>query len=644
MTTPVSIRATANAPAHCRMTALPRPRFPGRRAPTPWRRGLLLLLVLALAAMLSGQARSAPALRLASATPDASQAVHTLTHARLVSAAGVKDVVLPHTLGPEDFKPEGSLVRYHLRLDLAQRPREPLGIFVSKVSLGAQLYLNGQWAGACALGAMELLRCLHRPWLASPPPALWQAGANEVVIEVHANERQTNGLSVVRVGPLQTLSKGAYAQQYRLQVLLLQALTWTTVVLGLLSLMAALYLPGRSLYLWAGLASLAHALSNINFLTPVAWPTVEVYSWFAFSSRMSSSSLLMMACIAFYGQDRAWQRWLAAGYALVIPVVIWFSENDRLLAVMLGGPLLACGTLVMLSMLRWTWRSRQFTHGLMLAAALVMLAAAFSDWQRLRGASAFEGVYLLAYASASFLAVMGGLVLTELATALRRSRELTATLESQVAEREQRLAHSYAQRLQYERTEAVHQERERLLADMHDSLGSGLSTAHLLLRQGQLSAGEAAYLVQECMDDLRLVFDVSANLDQDLATLAADVRHRLEGRLAGVGLHTHWVIEVQGMPALDSTRSLQLMRILQEAVTNAVRHAGASHLQISLRWHAEARQLCLQVRDDGQGLSAHKQSTGRGLANMARRAAMVGGELDIRPAQPGTLVECRLQL
>jgi signal transduction histidine kinase len=578
------------------------------------------------------------------AQPDPAHAVMTLTHAQLASQRGDTEVVLPHLLPAEDFHATGDVVRYQLTLDLPQRPREPLGIFVPKVSLGGRLFLNGELIGSCAVGALDTLRCLHRPWLLAPPVALWDVGRNVLDIEVHVDDRQMNGLSTVRVGPLLTLEQGDYAWQYFLQVQLVQALSWITVILGLLSLMVAFYLPGPNLYLWVGIASLLHALSNLNFLSTQAWPTPELFSWFAFSSRMCSVPMLLLACIALYEKDQPWQHAVAVIYAVLGPLLVWFSDNNRTWVGFYYVPVLSSAVLVLLAMTRWTWQSRKLPQVVMLVSVAVMLAAGFDDWHRLRGASAFEGVYLLAYASAGFLVVMGGLVMARLASGLLESRELTATLERKVAEREQRLAEAYERRLSLERSAAVNQERERLLADMHDSLGAGLSTAHLLLRQGQLSVQAAAYMVQECMDDLRLVFDVSANLDGSLETLVADVRHRLEGRMAAVGLQTHWDIDVQEMPMMDPSHALQLMRILQESITNVIRHAQARQLNVSLRWQGQERVLWLRVQDDGMGMPAQALRTGRGLANMARRAVALGGELDIRAANPGTVVALQLRV
>lgn len=574
---------------------------------------------------------------------DPAHTIFVLDEAVLQSLTGKETVHLPHVLAAGQYPVHGGRVRYQLQLYLKHPPAHPLGVYISKHSLAGQLVVNGQFVATCAMGSLQNLRCLHRPWLVSVPAALWRPGLNEIEIEVTADDRQTNGLSALQVGPLHKLEESPYPQQYFFRVQLPQGLSWVTAILGLLALMVAFYLPGRSMYLWVGLASLAHALSNLNFLGTFAWPTVELFSWFAFASRMFSVPLLLLACIAFYGKDKPWHKAVTLAYALLGPVLVWVVDDKRWVTTVFYLPVLLIALVGIMAMARWTWESGKGSHALMLTATLAMLLAGFSDWQRLRGASAFEGVYLLVYASAGFLAIMGSVVMAELAAGLLRSRELTITLEEKVTEREHRLAEAYEQRLQWERAAAVTQERERLLSDMHDSLGAGLSTAQLLLRQGQLSVNDAAYLVQECMDDLRLVFDVSAHLDEDLVSLVADVRFRLEARFSAVGIQTSWKINADDMPAMGPSRSLQFMRMLQETMTNAMRHADARHLEVSLQWMESKRVLCLQVQDDGKGLTA-AQSSGRGLANMARRASALGGELEVRASHPGTLVEFRLQL
>lgn len=146
------------------------------------------------------------------------------------------------------------------------------------------------------------------------------------------------------------------------------------------------------------------------------------------------------------------------------------------------------------------------------------------------------------------------------------------------------------------------------------------------------------------MDDLRLVFDVSDNRDGQLQTLVADVRYRMDGRLMPMGFKVEWLIELDGMPALSSASSLQLMRVLQEALTNAMRHADATDIQVRLQYLPGEGALLMQVHDNGVGMTQEPRRMGRGLGNMARRATALCAELDIQSDDSGTTVQLRCKL
>jgi signal transduction histidine kinase len=95
-----------------------------------------------------------------------------------------------------------------------------------------------------------------------------------------------------------------------------------------------------------------------------------------------------------------------------------------------------------------------------------------------------------------------------------------------------------------------------------------------------------------------------------------------------------------GLPAPGSV--LQVLRIVQEAVTNVLRHAGASRLRVCAR--AQANELVLEVEDDGGGMAAGAVPgrAGRGLANMHTRAAQLGGTLQVSSTPAGTLLTLRV--
>jgi signal transduction histidine kinase len=103
---------------------------------------------------------------------------------------------------------------------------------------------------------------------------------------------------------------------------------------------------------------------------------------------------------------------------------------------------------------------------------------------------------------------------------------------------------------------------------------------------------------------------------------------------AGLPVHLH----VEGEPfALPRGIDISAYRILQEALTNALKHANASHADVALRYDPE--QLCIEVRDDGSGAAPHRSNgVGYGLVGIRERVKLYGGEMSAGQAREGGFV------
>ena len=203
-------------------------------------------------------------------------------------------------------------------------------------------------------------------------------------------------------------------------------------------------------------------------------------------------------------------------------------------------------------------------------------------------------------------------------------------------------------------------ERRRLRRDLHDGLGSRLAgltfqleAARNLVRR-DADATETALArvrdgIQEAVLDVRRAVEGLRPPDLDQRGLAGgltEFAERLSAELAdGIAVDTP-----ADLPMLPSPVEVAAYRIGQEALTNAVRHAGASRCRLLLR-HLPAGPepgsrkdplLLLEVTDDGSGLVAERPG-GTGLQSMRERAETLGGDLaiDARPGH-GTTVRCRL--
>lgn len=198
------------------------------------------------------------------------------------------------------------------------------------------------------------------------------------------------------------------------------------------------------------------------------------------------------------------------------------------------------------------------------------------------------------------------------------------------------------QLLQAAEVRSRHEERERMLADMHDGLGSQLATARLKVERGQMLQPEVAELLRECMADLHLMVDTLRDQGNSLATALVDYRFRTERRVADRDVSLDWQIDLDAAPAMPATTLLQVLRIVQEALNNAIKHSQASRVVISACYSATAG-CKLRVEDEGIGLP-DPLTEGRGLSSMRRRARDIGGSLRIeRVAEGGgTVVELSL--
>jgi signal transduction histidine kinase len=199
------------------------------------------------------------------------------------------------------------------------------------------------------------------------------------------------------------------------------------------------------------------------------------------------------------------------------------------------------------------------------------------------------------------------------------------------------------------------EERHRLRRDLHDGLTPVLTGLRLMLDtaarrldhdpRARTLVEDAAAGARQAMAETRRVIDGLPPTDLDAAQLPAALG-RLATRMTGP-VTTVSVAEDPGLPGvLRAETETAAYRIAAEAVTNAVRHAHARHVEIRLR--AASDVLVLDVVDDGVGPSpATRRRHGTGLPSMTRRAAEAGGWCAVRAragGRRGTDVHAELPL
>ena len=260
--------------------------------------------------------------------------------------------------------------------------------------------------------------------------------------------------------------------------------------------------------------------------------------------------------------------------------------------------------------------------------------------------------------SYSVLLVAIGVGLTwRFAKALNEVDSFAGRMVTLVREAEDRLRASMALEEERARAAALANERTRLTRDLHDGLGGQLVSIVALSERGAPESKRIGDAARAALKDLRLVIDAMDDIDGDLMLALGAWRERTAAQLRAHGLDLEWhVLRPDGMPLHPELRPwhvIQVLRLLDEAVTNAVKHANATRIRVHIETIAEAaggQRGRIIVEDDGQGFALCKDgrvaagapATARGLANMHKRAARCGACLQVTSGSGGTTVRLDL--
>ncbi len=189
------------------------------------------------------------------------------------------------------------------------------------------------------------------------------------------------------------------------------------------------------------------------------------------------------------------------------------------------------------------------------------------------------------------------------------------------------------------------QEREKIARDLHDGVGQLLAASKIDLgilkrslqttsQQDQVS--RILKLLDQTVEEIRgVIFNLKPvqlehqGLERSIERLAFQLQ-KISGVAIVINAH-------QSLPVLDETITLNLFRIVQECLNNAVKHANAQ--QITLAYRINDAQMILTISDDGQGFNLDNTPLGIGMTTIRERAILIGADLHmVSSAQQGTLI------
>lgn len=549
------------------------------------------------------------------------------------------------------------VVWYRLRWNQASAD-QPAGVLIDYVNSAYALYVNGSLIYHDDHLTEPLSRTWIRPQYFLLDKPLVRQGQNTLLVRVSGLAAYQPGFGTVTIGnPALVQAKQRRGEFWRYNVQLFDQSV--SLVFGGLFFILWLLRRKDAYYGWYALCTVFWSCYSFNFVAPSPWPFDNTDVWEALNAAFYVASTVTFAIFLLRYAGRRWPRTERTMLVLCVAVFVVALWCPQWLGRYRGAAyLFGCGIYyaAIFGFMGFAVRHPRTDHYALAASLLIPFFVSAHDMLLLFSIIHSDN-YLLAVTSPLTIIGMGSALAYRFAVAMRRAENFNVELRHEVDAATHRLTETLQREHDLALNNARIGERLNLVRDLHDGFGGSLISAITTLEDPRrpLEPEQVVSTLRELRDDLRLIIDTTTHeRDTDLAGLLAPLRHRWSQRFDTIGIDSRWMVEGVDNLSLGAMRALELLRFLQEALTNVLKHSGATQVQVRIR--REGDSLGVDVRDDGRGFDPGGLTTrGAGLPSLRARAARLGTSLQLAsspgggtrlsfeaplsPAQPGELAK-----
>jgi signal transduction histidine kinase len=616
-----------------------------RKHARAWAGGTALTLALALLALQPTRAGAAPA-AAGSAPRGVSQ---TISQADFCQPPGIADALPGASCSwktvplaklwkvPEPLKLSDAWYRLGFHLDSV--PDRSLAMYIVSFNRTGRIFINGQPLREIGTMHEPLPMNWNRSQYAVIPAVMLRAGDNEIEIQQRAYWWELGWLAPVRIGTEEEL-RPLWQRRVFWQNDLVRLLGACTGAIGVFMLGVWLGRRKDTMYFWFGCASLLWTVFSLDYFSLVAPVPPRLWEQFIEAAPVLRGVLMFMFALRYSGMRRPLVETISWLYFVIGAVAIFgdfmpdYAIDPWYLTVLLAS------VYFFYLQVRTGLRNSLIEGVLMGIASVVQMALSGYDLWLFSENTWTDRVYLAHFSAPLYLFVVGTILIRRFTESLNAYEKLAGVLEERVGEKAAELERNYEQLVEARRNEALALERTRIMSEMHDGIGSQLTMALSLVRGMDREAdpahngedGRVATVLRESIEDLQLIIDSLEPVENDLLTVLGTLRYRLQDRLGKGGIELQWnVVDLPPLPMLTPHSVLSILRIVQEAFANCLKHSGASRIAVTTGLKGEPsvdETAHIGIVDNGRGIQPNR-GAGRGLENMRRRAAALGGQIKI---------------
>lgn len=525
-----------------------------------------------------------------------------------------------------------------------------LALYVERVCSNLEVYLNGRRIFSGGRMDDPVTRNCHYPQLVTLPGGLLLSSGNVLDLRVAghsaqrvASRQRAGGLSVLRIGPQAVLSE-LHAERTFWNVGIVQAANLALAVLGVV-LVAVAWRQRQSPSLgYFGLTSIAWALlsfrgwwrdvplddGTVEFLVCTAFtPVLALAVQFLLSHAQMRSRLLEAALLA---------------QCVILPMSLVLAGPARLFSMAAAWYMVIAAEAMaaMVLYLRLAWQTRRTEFWSMTAVVVAAGTVLVFELAVQRYWIAIPPVPLLQFVLPLVMFVLGVRLLLEHGPAPERPEDPRIAIDRRVREITAEIERNYAQLADMRVEQVTEKERKRIAADLHDDLGAKLLTIVHTSESDRISS-----LAREALEEMRLSVRGLTGKPMRLVDALADWRAETVSRLGQANIEIDWRSPAEETEEVLAARTyVQTTRILREAVSNIIKHSGASHCKV--RCAIEAGQFGMNIQDNGKGIPMEldgKLDRGHGMSSMKHRAKQMQGQCLVESGPGyGTVIRLTLPL